>query len=980
LADFLLILLPFPLVVIAVVWLVVQSDLSFDALLVRTHQGTVNAFSVEEIRDGVRDKLKLAYILLANSEIPAHSRLPAYKIIVGNNVLDSLNSLLPASGDIYHKAYLEVDKNAYKVKVRYRGDNYWHWIYPKKSWRIKMRKKQILDGQRLLNFINPKSRTIIDNCLADSLASLLGILAPHHSFVQFYVNNRYMGVYDMVDQIDEHFLRRQHQMPGNIYYGEEGIFKPMWKEASSWEKPSSRSSGEKSDERDLQYFLDVLNKEPVESGKKALENILDTKKYLGMYALDQVLGIARQDTHHNHKLYFEAWKGKFEPVVWDVTGNELWPDPQSIFLNTPFNPIYGKMFIYPEFIEEKDRILWQAIQGRLSTKNINALIDSMCDLIRPDVYADLNKDYVDETRSPFRKRPFTNQEFENHIEFMKLLLEQRQEFVRQELSRNSLAMCLHQERNRDARIVGVIDAYADEEAGSLLNELNVSADSGAFLPAGEYELWRDSNLNSSFDESDVRISAAQVTPANAHAVQFHLSELLLPGRSKAPHREGREAYLSYTLRRSPLKYTFFLISRGRPYSGGEHAPHLKITAEAKNSVTGDPSKVQILTSAEALDRGGKIGSYSYHPWLEGRLPRPQKRVFAGGDHTVRQDLVFAAHDTVIIEPGARFLIDSGKSIVSDGVVISHGTAKNPVVFTALDKTRPWGIVALHGEKSMNSTFTHCIFEYGGIAPPGLILHTGMVNIHYSSARFDSCLFRRNRVGDDGVHGVHSVVNFSACTFDSICSDAIDFDYSNGIISHCIFKQSKGDAIDLMTSNPVIEYNYVSGAADKGVSVGEMSSPTVFNNVFTRNSKGLAIKDRSNPLIVNNIIMENDSGITAYEKNTHYGGGGLGTVANTILRDNGINFQEDKKSDVSIIYSNTPAEKDEHCVDVPVNLEVLRKMHFVLSADQTAAQELATAGSPTVLKKIKKDIVKQKVPIGLITPLYLPEDVTGLASF
>jgi parallel beta-helix repeat protein len=361
--------------------------------------------------------------------------------------------------------------------------------------------------------------------------------------------------------------------------------------------------------------------------------------------------------------------------------------------------------------------------------------------------------------------------------------------------------------------------------------------------------------------------------------------------------------------------------------------------------------------------------FARHPWLH-RSKTSRVIAFGGGLHRLSQDLIVGPGDSLILAPGATLQLDKDVSIVSNGYVCVLGTRERPVIITATNRKEPWGVFSLHGGRSAGSRFSHCVFEYGGNAPSNLVAYTGMVNIHNSRARFDSCVIHENRVTDDALHAVYSVVDLYSCTFDSILSDAVDFDYSSGTISGCRFLASGGDALDLMTSTPRIEFCYISGAKDKGISIGEASNPVVFNDVIIRNSKGIAIKDASGPSILNSIIMRNDTGVHAYKKNEHYGGGGYGFVVNTILRDNGVDFEQDKKSDVSITNSNTTASHGGLNVDLIVAFDALAGRDFVLP-DDPRLNVLRSGGSLQYLRRYVP-FAASSAPIGLITPV-VPEE-------
>lgn len=969
--DVAAILLPIPVILIVLFSFLFQADHALRQFVVPDSsmvQPTTPLFL--SIRAGLNDKLKSIYIFLMTPELSDHSTLPAINLHLSGSALDSLESDLPASADIYHKGILETDGSFMRINARYRGDNHWHWLYPKKSWRVKTRKSQVLDRERYLNFINPKSRTIIDSFIADTIAASIGLLAPKHRFVRFYLNNSYLGVYDEVDQINEDFLRNNFRMPGNIYYGESGLFTPMWRDAAAWEMPIKRNAQESGSRKELQRFLDVLTLSSRTDFVTRIDSVLDVHKFLGLYAVDQVIGTARQDLHHNHKLYFDPFTAKLEPVTWDITGNGLPSGPADLPLNVPINPIYGRFFQYPKIVDKRNEMIWKAITGPMRIENIQSIIDSVHGAIRDDVYADLHKDYVDESMWPFRKRPYTNTEFDEHVGFMRRYFDRRVAFLKRSLNDSRIILLSHANhspRRKEFSLKSVLccfDVLAGGESASRISSF-VLKTHGVFADGSEFSLWRDRNLNGVFDDGDQHVAVSRVVGEH---VTFHTDEKLYPGKEKGVSSSAPRTYLPYSLTPAHLNYRYFIIAKNGIASVGRNDKVLEVTCVANNSVTGLPMETLVDEIAECPPLPvADSSTYTVHPWQEADRARPKKMTFAAGIHFLSSDLIVPEGDTLVIESGATLSLGSGVSIVSSGLVRAYGTANRPIKITSSNRDSTWGVLALIGSKSSNSEFTHSIFEHGGRIPVSLMAFTGMINIHSSKVRFDSCAFHNNRIADDAIHTVYSDVSIFSCTFDSIVSDAIDLDYSKGTISDCLFRLSGGDAVDLMTSTPRIQNNYITGARDKGISVGEMSSPVVFNNIVAGNSIGLAIKDQSTPLIVNNVIILNDTGITAYEKNVHYGGGGLGVVANTILQSNGVDFKQDRKSAVEIFSSTWDDESGQSNYIVPMTPGDLENRELYLNRMSDTSR---LGGNAEILRQVLPSYSRGTAPVGLVYRLDL----------
>ena len=109
------------------------------------------------------------------------------------------------------------DNELKKIKIRYRGDNPRNWLFEKKSWRIKTRKKDQFGQFRYYDY-NP---FIFDKFLSGSIASKTKVISPKFNLIELYVNDISQGIYIQTEKINENFLRRNKIMPVNIYKGEQ---------------------------------------------------------------------------------------------------------------------------------------------------------------------------------------------------------------------------------------------------------------------------------------------------------------------------------------------------------------------------------------------------------------------------------------------------------------------------------------------------------------------------------------------------------------------------------------------------------------------------------------------------------------------------------------------------------------------------------------------------------------------------------------
>jgi hypothetical protein len=202
---------------------------------------------------------------------------------------------------------------------------------PKKSFKIgfnsfvKGQKYQRLEKLNLnANWNDP---TQIRTHLAIKLYENAGISVSRSSFTELYINGSYYGLYNMIEQIDDAYVKSRYgSKKGNLYkclsnadlsYRGDRI-----KEYTNHEKNPTyqlKTNKKKADYSGLLSFLKLLNQNTGSGHKCQLENRFNMDDYLKVAAVD--LLIANWDGYifnrNNYYLYDNPKTGKFEYIPYD---------------------------------------------------------------------------------------------------------------------------------------------------------------------------------------------------------------------------------------------------------------------------------------------------------------------------------------------------------------------------------------------------------------------------------------------------------------------------------------------------------------------------------------------------------------------------------------------------------------------------------------------------------------------------------------
>ncbi len=223
--------------------------------------------------------------------------------------LNIMNSDLPKSGKDYFNAEILVNNQKTPVEVKYRGDNFYHWGYDKKSITIK---KQ--DGSKI-NLINPKPANLLATKIAFDLANQLKLYAPKTKYTGLFINNEYQGIFEESEEIDSQYITQNNFDFWAIFQGE-NIGESRKSGPELFIDPYKWNiSGGYASKSTLTPFLESINNKSAEQ----ITSFFDYQYLLDFYTYVALIQNAHFDSVHNWFLGLKE-NGKFYPIVWDPVG------------------------------------------------------------------------------------------------------------------------------------------------------------------------------------------------------------------------------------------------------------------------------------------------------------------------------------------------------------------------------------------------------------------------------------------------------------------------------------------------------------------------------------------------------------------------------------------------------------------------------------------------------------------------------------
>jgi hypothetical protein len=246
--------------------------------------------------------------------------------------------------------------------IRYKGFNSW-WHSVKKPLKIDLnryRPGQEYDGLKKFNLHNGSGDpSFVRENLDYNILRSLGIKAPRTSYAQVYMDTVYIGMYRIVEQVDNTFLDvnfGNHQ--GNLYVQEAvgtAGFSMGWEGSGQdayYKSISLENHQKENDWSDFVHFLDVLNNTDDNHFRDSILMVFDVDEYLQILAFD--IAVNNLDFYGNsgRNFYLYNDNGIFHWIPWDY--NLSWREgSQPINIDSGLYPVLIRRILQvPEFQSE----------------------------------------------------------------------------------------------------------------------------------------------------------------------------------------------------------------------------------------------------------------------------------------------------------------------------------------------------------------------------------------------------------------------------------------------------------------------------------------------------------------------------------------------------------------------------------------------------------------------------------------------------
>ena len=810
--------------------------------------------------------------------------LPTLNLHLSNADLDALNANLPPEDGKagYVGGVLERNGEYWEVDVRYRGTKPMHWLHPQKSWKVRVRSGAFMGGLGTFNFINTPDPMPFDELIVMDLARELGLLTPEYHPFQLLLNNASMGIHFFSEQPDEGLLRNNRRIPGSLYSGNGAPVDPqtgvsrLWQAGEYWKKVAARLGipGAMHDHGELDRLLEMINGAgDVEFARFARDHI-DQRRFALFDALDVIFGGNQHDFDQNHKLYFDPYKARFEPVAWNFRG---WDHRRAV--SRAGNPLQIRLKGIPGYLLMRDHIVLELLHSDCSPESLKGRIERLISDLAPAQRADPFWDAyhllprmdryhrqlvrpMDETRQSLVLAARYN------------LLSRRAGYLVDALTRGDLSVELRGDPGREG--VAALDLEVTGPGGVRLTGLTANWPDGCVPP--RWALGADTNLDGT-PERDRDLGSASAPDAELWLGLELLPGIVLEPRAPSPTRGAVQ------VTDQARRYRLFLH--------GEGCVPERVQVRATDLLTGVPLIREAVIRPDAapappaaVDCGetippGTAGFASAHPWCHPVEVSGLVRLGPGAVE-VPTTWVFPVNQRVEIRAGTSLHMGPGASLVCLGHVDAAGTAEAPILFWG----ERWGGLVLQGPGTAGSRLDWIHVDGGSRPAWGLGVFPGMINLHDTrDVTVRHLTLQGAHAAEDALHVAYvDGLLVEGAYIERPPSDGVDLEFSSGQITGLTVVDAGDEGLDLMGADLTVEDTILLGFGGSGISAGEETRLRLSNSIVSGGSVAVLAKNAGRVRLRDVLLHDVKTGLDLRHLSARYSGGARARTKRVYVAD------------------------------------------------------------------------------------------------
>lgn len=323
--------------------------------------------------------------------------LPVIDLRIDADSLRALEADMPYSGRRNIDAALQWGDNSLPVHFRHRGVMLTtHYLGLKRSFRMRMPKRNPFAPIRALNVINPKTQDFLANWLSSAIGQRMGVAVPKDDFAWVRINGRDIGVMETIEQIGVHYeqVHGLSEKKVSVIEGDHPavvgdslpVGRDLWASPRNWHVSGKADSAETFHR--LSALVNWVNGDDSTATRDSLAKLIDVHAYLKYCAAIQLMGSYHIDDRHNQWFVRSASTGLLYPVLWDA-----FPlfDPTGGRFHMANDALAFRLLANGDARLERDRELYRIWHSMQVENGVEELLTPTIERLTPAVLSDREK-------------------------------------------------------------------------------------------------------------------------------------------------------------------------------------------------------------------------------------------------------------------------------------------------------------------------------------------------------------------------------------------------------------------------------------------------------------------------------------------------------------------------------------------------------------------------------------------------------------
>lgn len=753
---------------------------------------------------------------------------------VGRPMISNNSNLEFRKGEIYYNGI------KYNGQIRIHGTSPWHFVYPKKSYAIKLENDGLIKNMRRFSLTNLE-KPAISSIASYKISKLFGFMDVNSYLVKLKINDKLQGVYLLEEKLHKVLLEKNNLSNVDVIKPVDNYDHqyPNGNHEHPYVYDLSNTQIKRISEKNIGQVLRYKALYDKSLNLPSIKKIIDVDKFAKFDALRILFGDSHQILGANQKILYDTSTGMLMPffrtegIVMSLENNNYGSNFDKNVYNLINNPKFENNSLYKILVKNdqyrilRNNYLYEIIQRK---KEIISLYNDTMNELIPILRASRGPNYssrklIFNEYSNYEKIKGNLNAIEKYLNYSKVFVEV--------INENGMEVDISLGPDSNSGV------YVSKVQSNLLPDDNISIQK----KDGVTEYITMKELGPSLNKEDLILGLDNDLDVIKKVVKYNLkSDKII----------------------TSLKFEFSNLVTKK-----------KVAVKNVATIFIDKPKEFSFDYLES-DIGQFLSKNS-----DLNLTIKERDVFLPeGQYHLNSNLIVPYGYNLIIDKGVDIKINSDKSILIYGGFKVEGTRLKPVTISNMYKDSAFGTVAAIGNGKSESVINHLYLWGGSNANINGAHLSGALSLynHDSVEVLNSEVF--NNSGDDGLNIKNSKVFLFNNKFHGNAADQVDIDVSDGLIENNKFlskvekngyhlnrisQDNNGDGADFSGSHVKIIKNYFEGFLDKAISIGENTTALVSNNDFLNNSSAITAKDQSKVYISSNNYISNDIDIQMYRK-------------------------------------------------------------------------------------------------------------------